>query len=165
MNRSTINMTVDIVIGGAFLLSAFGIRNDLLHIVAGIILVTGSIVHIALHWEWIVRHTKRTRGAATADGYRGKTSRITRVNYALDMTICSMFAVCAATGLALVFIDASWLTSIHTMSGGLFAIGTFAHMALKWKSLLTITKRALRTALGPRGRRRSRPAHVEHHEG
>ena len=165
MNRSTINMTVDIVIGGAFLLSTFSIRNDLLHIVAGIILVTGSIIHIALHWKWIIRHTKRIRGAATADSYRGKASLITRANYALDVAICSMLAVCAATGLALVFINASSLASIHSMSGGLFAIGTFAHMALKWKSLLAITKRALRTVLDPRGRRRSRSAHIERHEG
>ena len=150
MNRSSVNVVVDMAIGAAFFISLSSTRHEILHIGAGIVLVCGSAAHIALHRRWLITHTRwmfagrsiRRRGCES-----GRISLATRTNYILDLMIFATFAVCAVSGIALLLSTSATLTGIHSMSSGLFAVGTLAHMMLKWRSLMGITGKVFRRML------------------
>ena len=149
MKRASANMAVDMVIGAAFVASLISTRHDLTHLGVGVVLACGSVTHIVLHGRWMVRQTKIVFGRREASDdarRRMKTRPLTMVNYTVDMTVFVMFAVCAVTGLALVFTEDAMIVSTHSAAGGLFAAGVLAHMTLKWRSLLMITERAFKKA-------------------
>ena len=150
MNRSSANVVVDMVIGAAFFISLSSARHEILHIGAGIVLVCGSAAHVALHRRWLITHTRRVfdgRSVRRRVCERVRVSLTTKVNYMLDVMIFAAFAVCAVSGIALLLSTSATLTGIHSMSSGLFAVGTLAHMMLKWRSLMRITGKVFRRML------------------
>ena len=87
-----------------------------------------------------------------------RVSLTTKASYILDVMIFAAFAVCAVSGIALLLSTDAALTEIHSMSGGLFAVGTLAHMMLKWRSLMRITRKAFEMSLALFGRTARRSA-------
>lgn len=164
MNRASAKIVVDMVIGAAFVTSLTSMRHDALHVGAGIVLVLGSAIHIALHWRWVAKHTKKALGNCVAPGgppsYR-ETSSIARVNYPLDMAILAMLIICACTGLTFAFADSAALLSAHKLSGGMFTIGVLVHMTLKLRNLMSITEKVLRKTAGFFNRARTCSAEAE----
>ena len=99
MNRASAKIVVDMVIGAAFVTSLTSMRHEALHVGAGIVLVIGSAIHIALHWRWMAKHTKNALGNCVTPrcpSSHRETSSMTRMNYLLDMAILAMFMICAA---------------------------------------------------------------------
>jgi len=62
-----------------------------LHTWFSLVMIAGVLVHVALHWNWIVQMTKRLR--------QGK-ARKARLNYTLDVVLGLAFLAAALTGLA-----------------------------------------------------------------
>ena len=161
MRRSTANIIVDMVIGAAFVMSLSSTRHEMLHIGVGVVLLCGSAAHVALHRRWLITQTRRTfagHSIRKRGCQRVRTSLTTKANYMLDVTIFAAFAACAISGIALLLSTSATLTGVHSMSGGLFAAGTLAHMVLKWKSLMRITRSAFRRSLAHFGRTAKRSA-------
>ena len=161
MNRSSTNVAVDMVIGAAFFISLSSTGHEILHIGAGIVLVCGSAAHVALHRRWLIAHTRRVfvgRSIRRRGCERVRVSLITKVNYMVDIMIFAAFAICAVSGIALLLSTSATLTGIHSMSSGLFAGGTLAHMMLKWRSLVRITGKVFRRMLALFGRTAERSA-------
>ena len=164
MNRASAKIVVDMIIGAAFVISLTSMRQESLHVGAGIVLVIGSAIHIALHWRWVAKHTKNALGSCVIRGSppsHRETSSTTRVNYLLDMAILAMFMICAGTGLAFAFTDSTPFLSAHKFSGGVFAIGVLVHMTVKWRSLMSITEKVLRRTVGFFNHARTRSAEAD----
>ncbi len=92
MNKARVNYWVDVATGLAFVMSAvsgivfllpssladgqlrmLGVSYqawNLLHTWSSLIMVAGALIHVALHWQWVVCMTKKTlrpaAGAPTA---------------------------------------------------------------------------------------------------
>ena len=106
MNRSKLNFWLDVILFALFFItiaSLFGggrrgavdtntpIQQTrvMVHCVAGSLMLFGSALHIALHWEWIkvvIVHSPRN------------LARRVRTNRGIDIVLFPLFALCGVTG-------------------------------------------------------------------
>ena len=122
---------------------------DLLHTYTGALMIFSALIHIIIHWQWIIGTVKRTWQVITRQR-AGFGLRLT-YNILLDLTIAIGFLVCAVSGLAFMFFPASGSAGampvfdkytwdmLHTWSGVLMAIAAVLHFALHWKWIVNIT--------------------------
>lgn len=138
---------------------AYGIRilferhtwSDL-HTWTGVLMIVAVAVHLAIHWDWLVRMTRRMWMALR----RGETrlSRGARVNLALDALVAVSFLLCAASGIYFLFAptgagpghsqQGSMLSRtawdmIHTWSGVVLSGAAVVHFAIHWRWVKNVT--------------------------
>jgi hypothetical protein len=136
---------------------------DALHTWAGVAMIGAVVIHLAVHWRWVVMMAKRTVKAFTSRG--SKLSRGARLNVALNTLVAISFLVTAVTGIYFLFVpsgggghaasgSATFLFSrtswdvIHTWAGVVLITAAVAHLAIHWRWVRNVTVRLVRS-LGP----------------
>lgn len=122
---------------------------DLIHTYSGALMILAALIHILIHWTWIMGTVKRTWQVVTRQR-QGFGLRLT-YNILLDLMIALGFFVCALSGVVFMFFPASgpagtmplldkfvW-DMLHTWSGTVMAIAAVLHFALHWKWIVNIT--------------------------
>ncbi len=129
-----------------------------LHTWGGVLMIVAAIVHIAIHWQWIKRMSKRTVTALRPSGNR--LSKGALVNVAIVLVIALGFLLCAASGVYFLFApeggfqggnnpgwDPGFLFSrttwdlLHTWSGVAMIVAAVVHLAIHWRWVKNVTAR------------------------
>jgi hypothetical protein len=132
-----------------------------LHTWGGVAMIAIAVVHIPLHWNWIVTMTRKALLALTSKG--GAMSKNGRLNLAINITIGLSFLISALTGLYFFLIpgashgsgatDPGFLFNrvtwdlIHTWASAVMIAAAVLHFAIHWKWVTKVTTKIL-NALG-----------------
>jgi cytochrome b subunit of formate dehydrogenase len=129
-----------------------------LHTWTGVLMIAAVVVHLAIHWQWVKRTSRRTITALMAGGK--PLSRGAMGNLAVDALIAISFLICAGSGIYLLFSPSGglhggrYLTSdsgllfarttwdlIHTWSGVVLIVAATIHFAIHWRWVRSVTTR------------------------
>jgi hypothetical protein len=148
MNKAKKNFWLDVILLLLFtttvgsLLGHHTAGGIMVHSIAGALMILGSLVHVAWHWDRIkanILSTSRTPGRAQPPS--GKT---VRANRRIDLLLMALFVLCGVSGLlgqvmALIPITHSFLlreglSHLHSLSGTLMLLLTVPHVRhhAKW---------------------------------
>jgi hypothetical protein len=134
---------------------------DDLHTYAGVAIIAIAILHLSLHWSWVVNMTRRTFNKLT--GRCGCMNARGRWNLILNLVVAFSFLLSALSGLYFLFFpggggqaDPMLLLSrttwdlIHTWTGVIWISAAILHFAIHWRWVTKVTgKLARRLALHP----------------
>jgi hypothetical protein len=122
---------------------------DIIHTWSGIGMIFAAIIHVAIHWNWIIQTAIRTWHVITRKR-KPFAARLT-YNIVLDASTALSFIICTVSGLyflyfvpqgpsnqVILFNKTTW-DLIHTWSGVVMTIGAILHFALHWKWVTNIT--------------------------
>lgn len=127
---------------------------DFLHTWTGIAMILAALIHIFIHWEWIVKTARRSLKVVTRQR-RGFGTRLT-YNILLDAVLALCFVLCAMSGVYFLlfphsstttqklFVDKTLLDLIHTWSGIFLTITAILHFVHHWKWVENITKKIMK---------------------
>lgn len=139
-SRSRLNLFIDSIAGLAFLSSALSGRNYYFHIGASILMIAVVVIHLGLHWDWVVRCSRKLpRGSAP-----GQVR--TKINYTVDMFIAVMFAISVISGVVLMTSNAEIIIRTHGLSSWMFVLGVLLHLLLHWRWMVVMSRDAIRAA-------------------
>jgi cytochrome b len=135
-----------------FLLLAYGVvfsldfTGEKWHEWFGLILGVAFLVHLALHWDWVVRTARRI---ATTTGRRRWTF-VVNLLLTFDLVLCIgsgiLISRYALPSLGINFFPSQSWTNIHEKTADI-AIGLIGiHVAIDWRWITTVTKRMLHVA-------------------
>lgn len=159
-NPTKVNLTVDILIFVAFLITtAPQLSGIAIHEWLSIAFAAAAIIHLLLHWQWIVQSTKRLLG---------KLARQSRINYILNILLFIDVTVIMFTGLAISRValpliglhmteNFAW-RRLHSLSSDLGVLILGLHVALHWNWIVNAFKKyvlRLAPANGNSGMRKS----------
>jgi hypothetical protein len=171
MNRSKLNFWLDVILFVSFLITIASLPGGgrrgavdtttpiqqtrvMVHYVAGTLMLVGSALHIALHWEWIkVVILRSPRNLA----------RRVAINRGIDIVLFLLFALCGFTGWAVwpvaeIIPGPSWLSlkdwsDMHRLTGMIMFLILVLHLVLHWKWILSTTRRYLKPVASNIGQR------------
>ena len=162
-NALSIRARFDLVFD-ALLFVAFGVAYTLdftglpVHEWFGLAFGMALIVHLTLHWEWVVRTTKRF----SATTGRRRIMWLINLMLLLAMTLCVasgiMISVDAIPSLGIATSETSgYWRALHVRTAELAIPLIAAHVALDWRWVVTVTRRMVRSGHGqPRALERAR---------
>ena len=142
-NPTKVNLFLDAAIFVAFLLALDPrLTGIAIHEWLGLAGAAAVVVHLLLHWEWIVGVTRR---------FLGRTSGAARLNYVVDVLFFIDLVVISLSGLmvsqALLPLlglaapgGAFWLVA-HALSADLAVVLVAVHAALHWKWIVNAVRR------------------------
>lgn len=144
ISRNKLNLFFDITIALAFVVEMeehfTGLR---IHELLGLAFGAGIVVHLALHWRWILNVSLR---------FFQKLFHESRLNYVLNLALFVDMLIAVVTGilisrtLGLSFGGESRaLERLHILSSELSLIIVGLHVALHWKWILAHSKKYLFT--------------------
>ena len=125
---------------------------DSLHTWTGVIMVLAAIVHIAIHWKWLLNTIKRSWKVLTLQ--IKPANKHARFNIFINSMIGLTFILAAISGIyflffpggsgayqpTLLFSSLVW-DIIHTWSGVLMIIAAIVHFAIHWRWVVNVTQR------------------------
>ena len=131
---------------------SIGFTRLAIHEWLGIGLGVALLVHLALHWDWVIRTTRRLLGR------RGRDRIIWLVNLALmiSMTLCVasgiLISQVALSSFGIRVPGGGFWAGLHGTTAGLTLILVPVHAALRWRWIVSVAGRLthLRQARGPR---------------
>jgi len=123
---------------------------DDLHTWGGVAMIGTAIVHLAIHWPWVVsmvrRSIKELTGQCGCMNWRG------RWNLVLNGIVAVGFVLCALSGVYFLFVPGGrWAADplflftrstwdlIHTWAGIAFISAAIIHFAIHWKWVSKVT--------------------------
>ena len=140
-NPNKLNLYLDIVLLVAFVLEMeehfTGLHN---HELLGLAFGLAILIHVALHWNWVVGVTKR---------FFSKVFHESRLNYVLNLALFVDMAVITVTGilisrtLGLQFPRSQIVEPIHLLASYLSLVLIGLHVALHWKWIVTHAQKYL----------------------
>jgi hypothetical protein len=132
-----------------------------LHTWGGIAMIAIAVIHITIHWQWVVSMAKRTWNEMT--GKCGCMNPRGRWNLILNATVALSFIITAISGVYFLFFpDARWANDplilfdhatwdiVHTWSGILLIIGAIIHLAIHWRWATNVTTKMIKGLFPPR---------------
>ena len=164
-NSTKTNLWVDIAIFAAIMLALAPLLTGIaIHEWLSIALAVAVVVHLLLHWQWIVAVIRRFLSRLPGEA---------RLNFVLNVALFICFTVVTFTGLMisesalpLFGIPASrdfvW-RALHTLSADLTVLIVGLHVALHWKWIASTTRRYFLNPilnLGQKTKRHPGPASV-----
>ena len=125
---------------------------DSIHTWSGVLMIVVVLVHLPLHWSWVINMAKRMlkelRGSCGCMNRRG------RFNLIINLVVAASFILAAISGLYLFFVPGGrWATDplilftrstwklIHTWSGVALIIAAGFHFAIHWKWVTKVTRK------------------------
>lgn len=148
-----------------------------LHTWGGILMIGAVAIHLAIHWQWVKRMSKRTVQALRPSG--NKLSKGAVVNVIVDAAIALSFVLCALSGIYFLFAptggyqggqNLSWDSTllfsrttwdlIHTWSGVALIVAAVIHLAIHWRWVKNVTVRFFLSLL-PQAKGSLAPATVQ----
>lgn len=127
---------------------------DELHTWGGIAMIVAAIIHLAIHWSWVVNMTRRIwhefMGQCGCMNARG------RWNLVLNVIVAFSFILTAISGVYFLFIPGGrWAVDplilfpritwdlIHTWSGVTLIAAAIIHFAIHWKWVTKVTRKMI----------------------
>lgn len=132
---------------------------DDLHTWFGILMITAAVIHIVVHWKWIVNMTRRTFHELTRKERR--LNARSRFNVGLNMVIGVSFLLAAISGIILLFtpggryaviepllfFNRTIIDLIHTWAGILMIEAAVLHFAIHWGWVVKVTRKIIRSVI------------------
>ena len=124
-----------------------------LHLWFGILMIVAAVVHILVHWKWIVSMVRRIFYEITH--WESRFNSRSRINLLINAAVGISFLLAAISGIYLLFVpggrnaipDPGIIFSrttwdlIHTWSGILMIIAALVHFAIHWKWVTKVTQK------------------------
>lgn len=163
LNATKVNLWLDLSLFTAIMLALAPLLTGIaIHEWLSLALAVAVVVHLLLHWQWIVVTMRR---------FVGRLAGPARINLVLNVVLFIAFVVVTLTGVlisqeALPFfglrltVNRAW-QSLHRLSADLIVFVLGLHVALHWKWLLNALQRyAVKPVLEWGKRLTRRPAAV-----
>ena len=144
-SKTGINWGLDVALIGAFaLLMEPDVSGLTLHEWGGLLLGAALLIHVVLHWPWVVAVTRR---------FLGHLAGVARAKYLVDAGIGLAFLTLSLTGIAIsttlntaqaLGLGAVFVTTmrdLHALAADLALILAGLHLALNWKWIVSTTRR------------------------
>jgi cytochrome b len=147
-NPAKRNLFLDIGIAGAFLVALSpDITGYAIHEWFGLAFLGTLLVHLLLHWKWVVAITKKLFA---------KMPIKTRISYVLNATLLWTFSMIGLTGFLMgesvgLGIETGLIRAAHEVFANLSIALVLAHLAMHLKWLVTTIKRYV-FGMGPGNR-------------
>lgn len=149
--RTRLDFWLDAVILVSYVFAySYGFTGDAIHEWLGLALGLVLLVHLTLHWDWVIRTTRKLLGR------RGHDRVIWLVNLALllAMTLCIASGVVisrvALPGLGFFLASSLFWNRLHILTAEITLGLVPVHAALRWRWIAGVGRRVL-------ARRASRP--------
>jgi Domain of unknown function (DUF4405) len=124
---------------------------DNLHTWSGVIMIAVVVIHLSLHWRWVVNMTRRMVkeifGKGTSMNARG------RFNLWVNITIAISFLVTALSGVYFLFVPGGWGTTdplilftrltwdmLHTWGAIVLILAAMAHFVIHWNWIVKVSR-------------------------
>ena len=140
-NPNKLNLYLDLMLLIAFVIEMeehfTGLHN---HELLGLAFGIAIVIHVALHWNWVVSITKR---------FFSKVFHESRLNYVLNIALFVDMAVIVVTGvlisrtIGLRISVSQAVEPLHLLSSYLSLVLIGLHVALHWKWIVTHTQKYL----------------------
>lgn len=135
---------------------------DDLHTWAGIALIAIALIHLTLHWSWVVNMVRRAfnelTGRCGCMNARGRWNLILNAVVALSFTlaaISSVYFLYFPGGRSqpdpMILLSRSAWDLIHTWAGVIWIIATVIHFTIHWKWVTKVTGKLVRRVLPAQG--------------
>jgi hypothetical protein len=144
---------------------------DDLHTWGGIAMIVAAIVHLVIHWPWVVGMARRTWKELTGR-YGGMNPRA-RWNLVLDVVVAASFLFTAISGVYFLFVTRGrWAADpmilfarstwdmIHTWAGVVLISLAVIHFVIHWKWVTKVTQNMLSRGSGSHASRQTEPVIV-----
>lgn len=125
---------------------------DDLHAWGGILMIIAAIIHLAIHWPWVISMTRRSWNALI--GKSAPMNPRSRWNFILNVTVAVSFVVTALSGVYFLFVPGGRGTVdplfiftrttwdlIHTWAGVVLIVVAIIHFAIHWKWVTKVTRK------------------------
>jgi cytochrome b subunit of formate dehydrogenase len=142
---------------------------DNLHTWGGVAMIAAAIIHLAIHWPWVVSMARRTWKGLTSKG--GGMNGGGRWNLILNSLVAVSFILTALSGVYFLFVPSGrWAADpgllfsrttwdlIHTWAGVTLTAAALIHLVIHWKWVTKVTRKMAQQWLP--GRRFPQPAPV-----
>ena len=127
---------------------------DDLHTWGGIAMIVAAIIHLAIHWPWVVSMARRTWNELT--GKCGCMNPRGRGNLFLNVIVAISFVLTAVSGVYFLFVHGGrWMADpmilftrstwdlIHTWAGVALIAAAVIHFAIHWKWVAKVTHKMI----------------------
>jgi hypothetical protein len=135
-----------------------------LHIWFGILMIAAAIVHIIVHWKWIIRMLRQIFYEVVLHEMR--LNNRSRMNVLINAALGSGFILAAISGIYLLFVpggrnafpDPNFILSrpvwdlVHTWSGIWMIVAAVVHFSIHWKWVTKVTRKLWSSVLPEDGR-------------
>ena len=131
---------------------------DDLHTWGGVVMIAVVIIHLVIHWSWIVSMSRRMWNELTSRS-KSMNSR-GRLNLVLNLIVAASFLLTAISGVYFIFVpgerkivDPMFLFSrttwdlMHTWAGVILMIAALMHIAIHWKWVTKVTGKMVNMAI------------------
>jgi cytochrome b len=153
MARTRLDFCLDAALLIAYVLAySIGFTGLAIHEWLGLGLGFVLVVHLTLHWDWVVRTTRRLFGRGSRDRL------IWLVNLALIITM----TLCVASGILISRValgelglsppDGQFWSSLHSTTATLTLVLVPVHVALRWRWIVSVGRRLVRRVPARRSR-------------
>ena len=125
---------------------------DDLHTWGGIAMIVAAIIHLVIHWSWVVSMARRTWNELT--GQCGCMNSRGRMNLTMNAIVAISFVITAVSGVYFLFVPGGrWAADpmilfarttwdmIHTWAGIVLTITAILHFAIHWKWVTKVTRK------------------------
>ena len=116
----------------------------------GVVMIAIAIIHLTLHWSWVVNMTRRLVKEITR--VNGKMNRRSLLNLILNAVVALSFLVAAISSMYFLFVpggrgvvDPVFLFSritwdlIHTWAGVTLIAGGVVHFGIHWRWVVNVS--------------------------
>lgn len=131
---------------------------DNLHTWGGIAMIAVAVIHLIIHWNWVVGMARRTWSELGGRG-SGMNAR-GRYNLFLNATMAISFVITAISGVYFLFVPGgrgaidplffftrtTW-DLIHTWAGVVMTIAAVLHFGIHWKWVTKVTLKMVRLVI------------------
>ena len=141
--RTLLNYWLDAALVLAFVLDySFRFTGLTVHEWIGIGIGLALLFHVTLHWDWVLRTTRRVLGQLPG---RERFRWIVDLGLLFVMTLCVVSGVLisrsALPAIGITTMAGGFWTGLHTTSADITVVLVAVHVALNWRWILTVTRR------------------------
>jgi hypothetical protein len=134
---------------------------DDLHTWGGVAMIAAAVVHLAIHWPWVLNMLRHTWSGLS--GKRSGLNNRGRWNLILNAIVAFSFTLTAVSGIYFLFVPegrgatdpmilftrTTW-DLIHTWSGVALIVAAIVHFAIHWKWVTKVTRKMVGMMSTPR---------------
>lgn len=125
---------------------------DDIHTWGGVVMIIAAIIHLGIHWSWVVNMTRRAWYELT--GRSGHLNARGRWNLILNVIVALSFVLTALSSVYFLFVPGSRRVAdpmilfsrvtwdmIHTWAGVILIAAAIIHFAIHWKWVTKVTSK------------------------
>ena len=142
--RTRFDFWLDLALLAGFTIAySYGYTGDVIHEWLGLALAAAMLVHLTLHWDWVIRTTKRLLSPRGHD----------KVIWAVNLALVIAMTLCIASGILISRIALPYVgiyplggpfwSRLHDLTAEITLGLVPVHLALRWRWLLAVGRRLL----------------------